>query len=519
MSRPDDSFPNDSPERGEPLSVEATRFDDWRATARRSVAAGIPPDRIRWIDRRGNLRTGQQDLFGSSSESDAPNRDASVKVEPAAQGRQDLQTRHDFRVPRAFLELARTVASHRSPRRWELLYRLLWRITGREKHLLEMASDQDVAEVQAMQKSVRRDAHKTKAFVRFRKTTDRDGELFVAWHRPDHYALDLTAPFFAKRFDVMRWLILTPDQSAAWDGCQLSFGPGMPRAEAPSQDELENLWKTYYANIFNPARIKLKAMQAEMPKKHWATMPETEIIDQMLRDAPQRVETMIRQTEGGATAKAYLPDQPRPTLQAICDAATACQGCDLHVAATQTVFGRGPETAKLVIIGEQPGDVEDRSGEPFVGPAGQLLREKMAEAGLDPTQVYITNAVKHFKFRLQGKRRLHVKPSSREIAACRPWLEAELETIAPSMIVCLGATSAGVVLGPNFRVTKQRGEIFNSDWADWTMATYHPSALLRVPDAAAKSDMTRMFVADLRKAAEHLRTISTSDRRRDGRRR
>ena len=433
----------------------------------------------------------------------------SEPTEPAGTG---ATGSHPFRVPPQYVDMARKVACHRSPRRWELLYRLLWRITGGERKLLLNVADRDVHEVTQFQKAIQRDSHKMKAFVRFRKITDEAGERYVAWHRPDHYTLELVSDFFARRFDVMRWAIMTPDESAVWDGKQLTMGEGMPRSEAHREsqvgdDELEELWKTYYANIFNPARIKLNAMRAEMPKKHWATMPETQLIDDLVRDAPKRVEKMIKHAEGGVTARPYLPNAHQATLDQLAAAAMTCQGCDLHRDATQTVFGRGVSDAKLVLVGEQPGDQEDRSGEPFIGPAGKLLREVLKEVGLDETQIYITNAVKHFKFKQSGKRRLHVKPAARDVAACRPWLEAEVAAIKPAMLVCLGATAAGVVFGPGYRLTKQRGEVQKTDYARWTMATYHPSALLRVPDETARQTMRENFTADLKYAADHLRML------------
>lgn len=496
--------------------VRATRFDDWREAARRLLISGSAPETIAWIDGRSQTARQQPHLFVPSDESDL--RPTPPPDPPAASA---------LRVPKPYIDLARPVACHRSPRRWELLYRVLWRTTGGEKNLLLNAADRDVHELTQFQKAVQQDAHKMKAFVRFRKTIDDQGELYVAWHRPDHYTLELTADFFVRRFGVMRWVIMTPDASAIWDGQTLTWGEGMPRSTAVDNDELESLWKIYYANIFNPARIKLAAMRAEMPKKHWATMPETQLIDDLVRQAPGRVETMIRHAEGGVSARPFLPgtaelstkDQSsthahspsernaKPTLQQLHDAAMKCQGCDLYQDATTTVFGRGAADAKLVLVGEQPGDQEDRVGEPFVGPAGKLLREVMAEVGLDETPIYITNAVKHFKFKPSGKRRLHVKPAAREVAACRPWLEAELETIRPEMLVCLGATAAGVIFGPGFRITKQRGEVQKTDYARWTMATYHPSALLRVPDESAREKMRMAFTADLRHAADRLRTL------------
>lgn len=185
-------------------------------------------------------------------------------------------------------------------------------------------------------------------------------------------------------------------------------------------------------------------------------------------------------------------------------AAAECQGCPLYLLGTQTVFGAGRKQARLILVGEQPGDEEDRQGEPFVGPAGRLLDEVLAQAEIDRREVYVTNAVKHFKWIARGKRRLHAKPTSREAAACRPWLEAELAAIEPEGIVCLGAIAAQSLLGSSFRITRQHGEVvdYPGEHAQWIMATYHPSAVLRAPDREARAEMRRAMLKDLSAAAK-----------------
>ena len=517
------------------LQVEADSFEAWRNAARRLLACGAAPATIQWIDRRSQAGKLQRTLsFTDQNVSDssvaANGQVGHEKQSRAGQG-SVLPSSPVHRVPQAFLDLAKSVAQHRSTERWSLLYRMLWRITGGERHLLEIASDSDVYRARQMEKAIRRDAHKMKAFVRFRKTGNGDSERFVAWHQPDHYVVPIVAPFFARRFDVMKWAILTPDESVWWDGEQLEFGPGCSRAVAgnrsgvsesagadsplPSDDEMEALWKTYYASIFNPARVKLKAMRAEMPKKHWKTMPETELIEGLIRQAPRRVDEMVEKSSQQLGAESFIPSGLSATdsvcsLQTLKRAAEGCRGCDLYQNANHIVFGEGQAKASLMLIGEQPGDSEDVAGRPFIGPAGQLLDEVLLEVGIDREQLYITNAVKHFKWKASGKRRLHVKPSSREISACRPWLVREVELVKPKMVVCLGATAASVVLGPSFRITKQRGEVIKTDFARWTMATYHPSALLRVPDADSRLTMRRLFTDDLRAAADYLKILSST---------
>ena len=202
------------------------------------------------------------------------------------------------------------------------------------------------------------------------------------------------------------------------------------------------------------------------------------------------------------SAADFLPDSL--DLGELAKAAQHCRGCDLYKNATQAVFGAGRPHARVMFVGEQPGDQEDRVGKPFVGPAGRLLDEVLEQVGIDRGDVYVTNAVKHFKWKPSGKRRLHAKPSAREMAACRPWLEAELESVHPEVIVCLGATAAQSLLGPAFRITKERGQFLKYDAAR-LLATYHPSAILRAPDANARTEMRKQFMADLRKVARQIR--------------
>ena len=205
------------------------------------------------------------------------------------------------------------------------------------------------------------------------------------------------------------------------------------------------------------------------------------------------------------TAAPWVP--PKPTLPKLIAAARNCEGCDLFKHATQTVFGAGPAHAPVIMIGEQPGDSEDREGAPFVGPAGRLLDKALIDAGVDRSQVYVTNAVKHFKFVERGKRRIHAKPNSAEIHACRPWLDAEIHVVHPELIVCLGATAAQSLLGRDFRITQQRGVFLPHELAKWVMATVHPSALLRAPDPEKRHEEYRLFVRDLASIPEKVAAI------------
>ncbi len=366
-----------------------------------------------------------------------------------------------------------------------------------------------------MEKAVRRDAHKMRAFVRFRKIDDGNGERYVAWFEPAHHIVERNAGFFVGRFAGMRWTILTPNASADWDGERLAIGPGARREDAPKADDAEDLWRTYFASIFNPARLKVKAMQAEMPKKYWRNLPEASLIPQLIEGAEKAAKTMVDKapTEPAAHHRAVQAKhwtdpgkkagggEDAATLEELREAAEGCTRCDLYRNATQTVFGEGPAAAKVVFVGEQPGDSEDIEGHPFVGPAGRLLDEIMEEAGVDRTKAYVTNAVKHFKFEPRGKRRIHSKPNAGEVKACRWWLEKELSLLKPQVAVALGATAAQSLLGKSVAVTKLRGTTVESPEGIPVFVTVHPSYLLRIPDAADKVAERKRFVADMRKVA------------------
>jgi uracil-DNA glycosylase family protein len=208
------------------------------------------------------------------------------------------------------------------------------------------------------------------------------------------------------------------------------------------------------------------------------------------------------------SALEFIPE--RPTLPKLREAAQGCTACDLYEKATQAVLGAGPRTAPAFFIGEQPGDQEDLAGVPFVGPAGRVLDGALAEAGIRREEIFLTNVVKHFKWEPRGKMRIHAKPAAGEVKACRPWLETELAIVKPQVIVCLGATAAQSLMGAKFKVTVERGKFFESPWAPWLTATYHPSAILRMPDEDARQAARALLVADLRSVAEKLRDAADS---------
>jgi DNA polymerase len=206
---------------------------------------------------------------------------------------------------------------------------------------------------------------------------------------------------------------------------------------------------------------------------------------------------------GGVRSAPFVPKTT--SIRVLNDAVQTCRGCDLYKTATQAVFGAGPKTARVMFVGEQPGDQEDRQGEPFVGPAGALLDKALSDAGIPRNQVYVTNAVKHFKWEPRGKRRIHKKPRVSEIKACRPWLEAELRAVKPAVIVCLGATAAQSVMGSTFKLMKNRGAVLPSSMGSPVVATIHPSAVLRAPDSEGRKAAYEMLVADLKVVTRTIR--------------
>jgi probable DNA metabolism protein len=250
--------------------IEPT-FQAWRERARELLALNVPPEEVLWSDAR----------------------------EPALFATDAVSPPHGavLNVPRVFHEMARSVSAHGNVRRWSVLYSVLWRLTiGGERHLLSVATDRDVCQLQQWSKAIRRDIHKMHAFVRFRlvgKDEATGREQFVAWFEPEHRIVQLAAPFFEKRFAGMDWSILTPYECAHWDGRVLHFTPGLPRNAAPDEDALDDMWRTYYRSIFNPARLKVRAMQSEMPKKYWKNLPEAQLIAGLIAESDERVEEML----------------------------------------------------------------------------------------------------------------------------------------------------------------------------------------------------------------------------------
>ncbi|CAO3380476.1 UdgX family uracil-DNA binding protein [Azospirillum argentinense] len=457
---------------------EGADLDGFRRAVRRLAAARTAPEAVLWS-------VGAPSLFDDEA---AP---ASEQGAPVF-------------LPQAVGLLIETVVCHSDPERYALLHRLVWRVLNGERALLDQHADPLVHRLERLDKAVRRDIHKMHAFLRFRALPDPDGgERYVAWFEPDHHIVEAVAPFFVERFESMVWTILTPKGSLHWDRHSLMTGPPAERPDSLADDRFAEGWLRYYESTFNPARVNPTAMRAEMPRKYWANMPETAAIPAMVRSAPTRVQAMLE-------AEAAIPRRRMPEKAV---AAMARQAPDslaelnrliqrsepLVPGATQAVLGEGPEGAAIAIVGEQPGDQEDRDGRPFVGPAGQLLTAALEEAGIDRGSLYLTNAVKHFKFVQRGKRRIHQSPTAGEVKHYRWWLMTELGFVRPRLVVALGATAALALTGRPVSVLSERGPMAFDGWNGFV--TVHPSYLLRLPGEEERRRAQAAFVADLRRAA------------------
>ncbi len=451
-------------------------FEQWRNTARQLLAQQVLPDQIVWSDAR------QPTLFEAAA---APECATSVAA---------------LTIPRKLRQLLQDLACYRDAGRWELMYRLSWRVLHEQRELLDNEADADVRTAQSWQQSVHHDVHRMHAFVRFHELAAEDGLQYVAWFEPRHEILRGAVPFFEKRFPNMRWMIATPDGAAAWDGCQTQYIESPPRASLPREDQTHGLWRTYYRNICNAARINPQLMRQHMPGRYWQHLPEASQIKPLIAEGHRRTQQ--------ALAAVSPPDNlltPRGITASLAglavpdDSLMSCRRCELWRHATQAVLGEGPRNAAIMLVGEQPGDEEDLGGRPFIGPAGQKLDQLLLRAGLDRRRLYVTNAVKHFKWQPRGKRRLHQRPDQQELRACHAWLEQEITAISPRIIVALGATAIRAVTGLSCSVEQARLEPFALSAHTQVVCSYHPSAILRA-EGARQVMLSEALEQDLRAA-------------------
>ncbi len=439
----------------------------WRSLFKKLWVREIAPEEILWCFAGKDSHQG--DFFGEETDP----RDwseVSQKIGISA----ELMRAFDF------------VCLHRQEKKWPLLYRLFWR-SFKEKKILEHLTDPDVLQLFQFQKQITRDIHKMHAFVRFKKIEREDGlSLYVAWYVSDHLIFERASTFFCNRFGSMHWAILGPSQQMYWNQEKLFFSnDDLPDLELP-EDRFEDLWKTYYANIFNPARLKIKAMKNEMPVRFWKNLPEADLIPSLILDSDRRVQIM-REKASQISVKSKLDISSQASLSDLASLVQDCRRCELCLNGTRAVFGEGQEgQSKFMIVGEAPGDREEQQGQVFVGPAGRLLRSVLSEIDWPVSQTYFTNAVKHFSFKNQNQRRIHQTPRPEFIESCRDWLEEEIQRVRPSLVVALGATAAKSLLGHSVPIQKNLGKLYRSFYGPEVVINFHPSHLLRSAEKKAE---------------------------------
>jgi DNA polymerase len=434
------------------LSSE-TDFEGWRAAARALRADGVEPARTAW------------------------------EIDPHAPPPEARRERAQM-VPRAFLGLARDVVLHRAPDRFLLLYKLLWRL-GVTPELLRFAEDPDVARALSLARDVDRALQRMKALTEFHEVAaPGGGRGHAAWFAPAQRVTERAAPFFTRRFSGLPFALMTPDVSLQWSDKTLSRGPGVEAVAAPSAESLSACWRNFARRLAVPGETGGAPMEHRRPPM-------------VARSAPPPPDSRIVRAAQRASRDGAYDTHPPLSLAEVAAGVDACRRCELWRGAAQGVAGEGPAKARIMLVGEQPGDQEDQAGRPFVGPAGAMLDKALAEAGVPRAEVYVTNAVKHFKHEVRGKRRLHKTPDTREVQACRWWLDAERRIVRPDVIVALGATAALSVFGRPTQVGKARGQAFALPEHGQAVVTYHPSFLLRTPDPDTKAQAYADFVRDL----------------------
>ncbi len=457
----------------------AQSFDEWRAAARELIARGVAPADVAW-----QSQPGDGDLFSSTP-------DATDTSAPP------------LRLPRQLVELLESAACFNVHDRWAFLYQVLWRWQLGQDDVISPA-DTDGARLHAMAKAVHREEHDMHAYVRFRERSEAEGApRFVAWFEPTHEVLPQVARHFARRMGAISWMIATPQASMLWDGASLHAGPALMRGAADIDDAGEALWLTYYRSIYNPARVNAGLLRSHIPSRFWKNLPEGAIVPAMVSGAAngerRTGQTATVGQRSGATMIPISAERAQPA-RAATTTLDHCRRCELWQHATQAVPGAGPLQARIMLVGEQPGDQEDLAGLPFVGPAGALLNQAMQEAGMARDSVYLTNAVKHFKWEPRGKRRLHKTPAQREILACHGWLEEELRRVQPQVIVALGSTALKSLLQDGaVSMTPLVGTPIQHE-GRWVVSVYHPSYVLRAQNEDSRREAYAVIVDGLHQA-------------------
>ncbi len=415
-----------------------TDWTGWRHAARAFVLAGIEPAALTWT-------------IGEDGD-----------TVPDAEG--------TFTLSRTLVSLAAQAFQAREPERFGLLYALVWR-AHHGNLVIGDEADLDLRLARRWALAVRADAHRMRTLLRFLPVKSRDQPRFLGWYEPDHFVLEGNARLMARRDPAHDFTIVTPDATAHRDRTGIRFGHGLKNPN--DDDTLLAWWDNHQETLLHDTH-------------DGGGLPEAEELDEAPRplDRPPLGSVVLAASQTSATRK-------------LAREARGCERCELYGPATQTVFGEGPRDARVMFIGEQAGDQEDVIGRPFVGPAGQLLDEALEDAGIDRRRIAVTNAVKHFKFTLRGRRRIHQAPSVGEIDICRFWLDAERTALNPALLVLLGGSAGRAVLGRPVAVTRERGRPIHLADGGTAFLTVHPSYILRQPDAASRAREYAALVRDL----------------------
>jgi DNA polymerase len=461
-------------------------FASWRSAARDLLARGVSPDGLLWREASESAT-----VFGT------------LDPEPAEPGAPP-----PLKIARGFLEMLETAACARVRDRWPFLYKVLWRWTQGDRAVLS-PDDADGRRFIRMIEDVRAEEERMHKFLRFRH---RDPSLgppeFISWFEPVHDLLEHAALGFATRMGSATWMIATPHGAAFWDGALLRVdrtsepepkptelaSPG----EAVSGDAIEALWLAYYESTFAPAVAHAAEMATHMPVRYWRSRPDAKSDPTLIARADPAVRRDRRARNVPPEMEVAIEMEPLdgPSLKTKPASLDNCKRCALWRNATQPVPGTGPADARIMLVGEQPGDQEDLAGRPFVGPAGKLLDQAIEEAGLARESLYLTNALKHFKWESQGKERLPQQPAQREREACRYWLDEELAQIAPKVVVALGATALKSLTGHRTALSEYLGKTIEHR-GRLIVPTYHPTYALRVMDPKVRDEVIGTIVEAL----------------------
>lgn len=496
-------------------------FAAWRRAARALLRQGVEPGQIEWIESDGAVAHGESDENGNSGAARQDTRSSAAAGTEAASGTSGTSnasgtatTTTAFAVPaipRELLARLKTAGCFRAPDRWALLYRVLWRWTHGERNVLD-PGDADGALLDQRVQAIERETDDLLALTLFRRRDPSMGPPeFVGWYEPHHDLLERAAARFAPRTGNSTWMLTTPRGAAFWNGMLLRIGQPLPdeaahaaeasqasaasamTGEAITSEPTEALWLAYYASAFNAA-------PSSVPLRYWRTPPAGPPLPAHLARERSRL--------GAQSAPVTVPDAPpveysalTPPFREPTGPLATCRRCALWRNATHAVAGAGPAHAAIMVVGEQPSEQEDRQGEPFTGPAGQLLDAVLARAGVERAALYLTCAVKHYKWELLDQQRVHRTPARREVEACHYWLEEELARIAPRVVVTLGPTALKALTGAHVNLSEYLGQTI-AHGGRLIVPTYHPSYALRTADARLRNDIEATIVTAFSRAAK-----------------